>query len=139
MGERRSRKPPEAVGRTPATLHRWGITAGSGAAGRIKADMFGLDGTLTYEQDARGRLVPHVDISLLPTDPDEAALGYLAMMCDGATSKDDVGFGMSDASGGPSARSEDRPMGRNGPDRCPPHRVPSPQTTRRSRPCRSRA
>ena len=89
-----------AVGRTPATLHRWGITAAPGAAGRIKADMFGLDGTLTYEQDARGRLVPHVDISLLPTDPDEAALGYLAMMCDGATSKDDVGFGMSDAMAG---------------------------------------
>lgn len=89
-----------AVGRTPATLHRWGITAGSGTAGRIKADMFGLDGTLTYEQDGRGRLIPQVDMSLLPTDPDEAALGYLAMMCDGATSKDDVGFGMSDAVAG---------------------------------------
>ena len=89
------------VGRTPATLHRWGLKTGAGtAAQRVKSDRVGLDGTLSYERDSSGRLVPQVDLALLPADPDEAALGYLAMMCDGATSRDDVGFGMADAVAG---------------------------------------
>ena len=112
MGERRSRKLPERSaerrrrctgGGSPQDPASQGASRPTCTGRSDRPDDVGLDGTLTYEQDGRGRdgpLVPQVDISLLPTDPDEAALGYLAMMCDGATSKDDVGFGMSDAVAG---------------------------------------